>query len=121
MDEKDTQTLKIKLEEEFKLLETEMNATGRKNPDHPGDWEARPDDIDVLSSDEGEVAEKLESYEENEVMLNEFEIRYHQVKDALARIALGSYGTCTVCSKKIEMERLMANPAATTCIEHKEK
>jgi len=120
MEKKDIQSLKKQLEQELKLLEKELNATGRKNPNHPSDWEAKPNDIDVLASDDGEIAEKLESYEENETLLNEFEIRYNQVKKALKNIEnSSSYGICSVCKKAIELERLVANPAATTCIEHK--
>ncbi len=38
------------------------------------------------------------------------------LRAALARIADGSYGTCSVCGAAIGAGRLAALPAATTCI-----
>ena len=35
---------------------------------------------------------------------------------ALARVAAGTYGTCTVCGEPIAPERLEARPAAPTCV-----
>lgn len=43
-----------------------------------------------------------------------------QVRRALAKIKIGSYGICEVCGKEIGKERLMAYPEATTCVEHAE-
>lgn len=119
MNKKDIQNYKKKLEEEQKMLEQELASTGKKNPDHPGDWEPKPDDMDILPADENEVADKLESFQENQAAMNEFEKRYHQVKKALVSIEKGTYGVCKVCQKVIEADRLNANAAAETCIEHK--
>ncbi len=41
-----------------------------------------------------------------------------QVKRALAKMKLGTYGMCEICRKPIDNARLEAFPAATTCIEH---
>ena len=41
------------------------------------------------------------------------------IDDALARIDLGTYGTCVNCGKPISEERLAAIPWATTCIDCK--
>ncbi len=120
MNKKDTEHFKIKLEEELTVLERELSATGRKNPDHPGDWEPVPTKMDTLAADESEVADKLGSYQENQVVMNEFEKRYNQVKSALKRISEGKYGICKISGETIERERLEANPAAETCIEHKD-
>lgn len=121
MKETDLAALKKKLEEERALLEEELEATGRKNPDHPNGWEARPDNLDVLAADENEVADKLESYQENQSVMGELAKRYRQVINALKRIFDKSYGKCRICSKPIESERLAANPAADTCIAHKDR
>lgn len=40
------------------------------------------------------------------------------IDDALERIENGTYGTCEVCGKEIEKERLEALPWTTLCIEH---
>ncbi|MBI2620652.1 prolipoprotein diacylglyceryl transferase [candidate division WWE3 bacterium] len=41
-----------------------------------------------------------------------------QIKKALAKMKLGTYGICEVCKKPIDKARLEVYPAATTCIEH---
>jgi len=41
-----------------------------------------------------------------------------QVRKALAKIKLGTYGICEVCKKPIDTARLLAYPEATTCIDH---
>ena len=41
------------------------------------------------------------------------------IDDALARIELGTYGTCVNCGKPISEERLAAIPWATHCIDCK--
>jgi DnaK suppressor protein len=40
------------------------------------------------------------------------------VRKALARINIGTYGTCEVCGSPIDKARLEAYPEASTCIEH---
>ena|ERR1035438_9340580 len=44
-----------------------------------------------------------------------------QVRDALARIENGTYGTCTACGRQIEPARLEAVPWALYCLEDQEK
>ena len=44
-----------------------------------------------------------------------------QVKKALAKFKIGTYGICEVCRKPIDNARLKAYPEATTCIEHAAK
>ncbi|MFA6536398.1 MAG: TraR/DksA C4-type zinc finger protein [Candidatus Paceibacterota bacterium] len=114
----DTTKLKTKLEAELATLETELNGIGQKNPNNPADWQATPGNIDADSADRNEVADTIEEFEDNTAILKDLEIRYNNVKDALARITAGTYGTCEVCKKAIDPKRLEANPSATTCIEH---
>jgi DnaK suppressor protein len=42
-----------------------------------------------------------------------------EIDAALGRIADGTYGTCSVCGRQIEPERLEAVPYASLCIEDK--
>ena len=109
---------KEKLEEEFAVVEKELQSVGRINPSNPNDWEAVPRDGEILESDEQEVADKLEGFEENTGVLKELEIRYNEIKGALQRIGDGTYGICSVGKEPIEKARLEANPAATTCLKH---
>jgi RNA polymerase-binding transcription factor DksA len=41
-----------------------------------------------------------------------------QVRKALARLNIGTYGTCEVCGSPIDKARLEAFPEASTCIDH---
>lgn len=109
---------KKKLEEEKKTLEKELEQVGRKNPDNPSDWEAVPGTRDISQADENTVADAIESYEDNNAIVNTLETRYKDIKSGLDKIAKGVYGTCQVCGKEIEIDRLEANPAARTCKEH---
>ncbi|OHA16102.1 MAG: hypothetical protein A3G52_04125 [Candidatus Taylorbacteria bacterium RIFCSPLOWO2_12_FULL_43_20] len=106
------------LEQELERLESELKTVGRANPKNPEDWEADTTSVDIDRADDNEVADKMESFGENTAIVAQLEIRHSEVKRALERIEEGTYGNCTVCGKEIEKERLVANPAAATCVEH---
>lgn len=114
----DTTHFKQKLEEERALLETQLKTVARKNPANPADWELKGADIGVMGADPMDEASAYEVEEENANILNELEVRLEQVTNALARIEEGTYGLCKVSGEEIETERLEANPAADTCMEH---
>lgn len=99
-------------------LENELATVARRNPQNPADWEATPEDRNVSTAARDEVADKLESFEENIAIVRQLETRLAEIKDALERIENGTYGHCTTCGKEIEEERLAANPAAKTCKQH---
>lgn len=115
----DLNYFKSKLETELSLVETELKDVGQKNPTNKVDWEATPPkDFEVDSADENETADKIEEYEENTAVLKELEIKYNDIKVALAKIEAGDYGICEVSGELIETDRLEANPAARTCKAH---
>jgi RNA polymerase-binding transcription factor DksA len=116
----DTTRMKGMLEGELLRLERELATVGRKNPDNPGDWEASAaaSDLDILQSDENEVADQIEQYEENVAILGDLEPQLNDVKRALEKIENGTYGLCETCNEPIESERLEANPSARTCVKH---
>lgn len=113
----DTTAYKARLEEEKARLENELATVGRPNPSNPNDWEAVPQETEQ-EADPNDRADQVEHYAENNAILTDLEIRYNEVKDALARIEGGTYGTCKVCGKEIETDRLEADPSADTCKEH---
>jgi RNA polymerase-binding transcription factor DksA len=112
-----TDGYKARLEEEKNKLESELASVGRKNPSNPNDWEAVPQETSP-EADPNDVATKIEGYEDNTAVLKELETRYNDVKDALAKIDAGTYGTCEVSGEAIEEDRLNADPAARTCKAH---
>ena len=107
------------LQSEKENLEKELATVGRKNPDNSGDWEATEPAEGIDRADEDEVAEGIGEYENNTAILKQLEIRLNEIKNALAAIKTGTYGKCKICNKVIEPARLEANPAAVTCLEHR--
>ncbi len=116
----DYKHFKKKLEEEEKLLVKELEAVGRRNPDNLSDWEATPADKDTSQADENTIADNIESYDENNAIVNTLETRYNDVKNSLEKITKGTYGLCQMCDEEIDVERLEANPSAKDCRKHME-
>jgi len=116
-----TEQFKSKLEEEQKKLEEELKSVGQKNPTNKNDWEPKPADFKPDMADESEIADSLEEFGSNNAILSTLEFRFNEVKAALGRISNNEYGKCKICDKEIEVARLEANPAAETCIEHKDQ
>jgi len=83
-------------------------------------WEAKISDVDALRSDTSDVADRLETYEENTALIRRRSLRLSEINAALTKIKKGdgSFGLCRVCDQEIEDERLALNPAATTCKKH---
>ena len=119
MNEEKIQHYKSLLEAEKKVLETELGGMGIKNPEN-GDWEAVPNISSGQEFDENDLADRAEEFEERSATLYALEGRLTDIKDALDKIERGIYGICEISGKPIEEERLEANPAARTCIEHKD-
>jgi RNA polymerase-binding transcription factor DksA len=117
----DTAHYKAMLHEELGTLEEELSSIGEHNPENKADWQAKPADFEANPIDEIEQADAFEEFEANTAILKQLEIRYNDVKKALKRIDDGSYGVCEIEGETIEEDRLEANPAARTCILHKEQ
>ena len=117
MEKIDTAKFKQKLTVELAQVESELKSVGRLNPQNPDDWEAvQPEKS--KSADPTDTADAIEDYEENTAILKQLEIRYNQIKAALARLEAGTFGVCEISGEPIEIERLEVNPAARTCIKH---
>lgn len=106
--------------EEKARLEGEMGSIAHKNPEVAGDWEPSAPDLNNPTADLNDVADSIERFEDNAAIEVELEARLLEVNAALARIEAGAYGVCRVCGNQIEEARLRANPAAPTCIAHRE-
>jgi RNA polymerase-binding transcription factor DksA len=115
---KNTNKYKKALEAEKAKLLKELATIGRRNPATPGDWEAVATDLDSDSADENETADEVEEFGNNSAILEKLEPQLAIVEKALGKIEDGSYGKCDVCEEDIGEDRLEANPASTTCIEH---
>lgn len=116
-----TEHFKQKLEGELTLVEKELNELGWKNPD-TGEYETKGEEMETMAptQDSNEFADKLEEFTERQGETVALEARRKDIKDALAKIDNGSYGTCEIGAEIIEEDRLEANPAARTCKAHME-
>ena len=62
----------------------------------------------------------MESNRDFQLRLRDRErVLIHKIKEAIARLDAGDYGTCVSCGNEIAEKRLMARPVATHCIDCK--
>lgn len=115
----DNSKMKEKLEEEKKMIENDLQSIGVKNSKNSAAWEASQKNVnDEEPSDRTETADAITNYESDVAIVSTLDTRLLEINDALERIEKGTYGTCKVCKRRIEEDRLEANPAASTCKEH---
>lgn len=115
-----TNNLKAKLLDEKARLEGELSHVAFKNPEIEGDWQPTAPDLNIPTADINDTADSMEAFESNSAVEVELEARLLEVDSALTRIEAGTYGICRICGSAIEEARLNANPAAPTCITHRE-
>ena len=109
--------IKEKLEKERDMLVEQMRDMGKLNPE-TGEWEATPEAMDYRESDQNDMADRFEDFEERSSMIKELEPRLNNILRALKGVNRESFGKCEVCKKNIEGTRMEANPAARTCKKH---
>jgi RNA polymerase-binding transcription factor DksA len=78
------------------------------------------DDMVSVDSDSNNIADFGEEADERIATLAELETRYRNVVRALEKIEAGTFGLCEISGEPIEEARLNANPAARTCVAHRE-
>ena len=116
----DTEHFKQKLEVEKEILIKELESIATQDPENPNNWNAKPNDVNDRSADPNKLADNFEEVETNESIINNLEQHLLDVNNALTKIEKGTYGVCEVCGEMIPQERLEANPAARTLVEHAE-
>lgn len=116
--EEKKQEFKERLEKEQELLQKELATLGTQNPNNPADWQPKKPDGEEFGADRNDNADIAEAMHENNASLNELEGRLGNVARALKKIEEGTYGICEVSGEPIEIERLTANPAARTSMQH---
>jgi len=83
--------------------------------------QSETDQISELSSldqHQGDIGTETFEREKDFSLLEQLEAEIGDLDAALRKIDDGTYGTCEVCGKQIEAERLEAMPGTRTCIEH---
>ena len=126
-DQKTIDELKTALEKERDLLTKELETIATPDPNLPGDWDIKHEEweeTEITSEEELESGVNVNEIDEdmkNKALSDHLELRLKEINNALKRVEDGTYGICQVCQKEIPLERLKANPAASTDIEHSPK
>jgi RNA polymerase-binding transcription factor DksA len=113
----DLEELRARLEHEKEELEEELASHGRVLDD-TGDWVVASTGFEGQEADPNDVADQIEELATNVPLVEELEERHRDIVDALEKMDEGVYGICEVSSEPIPLERLKANPAARTLVEH---
>ena len=109
--------LRAQLEAERDSLEEDLAEHGRPPQKLGGDWEGASM-TEGEEADPTDAADNIEELVTNVPLVAELEKRYREVQTALKKMDKGTYGACSVCGEGIDLDRLEANPAAPTCVEH---
>jgi RNA polymerase-binding transcription factor DksA len=124
LDQKTIDGLKTALEKERDLLVGELKTIATPDPNLKNDWNVKHEEWseDQITSDEeleaGESVNESDEDMKNKALSDHLELRLKEVNDALKMVEEGTYGICKVCKNPIPIDRLRANPAAETDIEH---
>lgn len=71
-----------------------------------------------FSLEPGTDAMEFEGHERITVVRDNLKRTLTQIKRALSKVGVGTYGKCEVCGKPIEAARLEIMPMATLCLKH---
>ena len=124
LDKKILEELKNALLKERDLLTKELETIAAPDPNLEGDWDIKHEEWEegeITSREELETGVSVNEADEdgkNKALSDRLELRLKDVGDALKRIENGAYGICKTCQKPISIERLKADPAAKTDMEH---
>lgn len=107
--------LRANLEAERDSLDEELAGHGKSVS---GDWQGSVGGPTTKEGDPNDAADNIEEFVTNVPLVEELEVRRRQIDSALKKMDKGTYGRCSVCNEAIPLDRLEANPAATTCVAH---
>ena len=102
------------LEAEKDSVDEELASHGKKvGTTWEGSSESEGEEADPT-----DAADNIEELAVNVPLVDELGKRRKDIEDALERMEKGTYGHCEICDESIPLKRLIANPAARTCIKH---
>ena len=106
--------MRAALEAELDSLDEELAEYGRKIG---RDWEGASES-QGREPDPNDAADNIEELATNVPLVEELERRHREIGAAISKMDKGAYGTCDVCKEPIPLDRLEANPASATCVQH---
>lgn len=118
LDQKFIQSAREKLEQEKKRLENELKSFTKRNVHNINDYDAH---FPSFGDKDDENAAEVAIYSDNLTLERTLESALRDVNDTLKRIENGKYGLCRYCGKSINLQRLLARPTSSACVECKEK
>ncbi len=119
MNKKLIEELRIKLEEQKKSIQKELEGFARKDDLPKGDWETK-----YPNRENGTMEEEADEVQEYGNLLPveySLELKLKDVNSALEKISgqsgeSGAYGLCEKCAKEIDEDRLRVCPEARLCM-----
>lgn len=117
MTQKELEHFKQRLLEEKERLEQELEDLGVRDPHQPDHFEPKYPESGGASDDDN--AAEISEYADELSIEARLESEYHNVERALELIEKGTYGICKYCQKPIDVKRLEARPASSSCIDCK--
>jgi len=113
MDINEKQKLIKSLQEEEKLILSELTDLARKNPKVKDDFNVPfPNEGDSMDENAREITE----FERTKAVVDNLEKRLKDIRATIEKLNNDSYGVCEKCSVEITAERLQAMPVARLCI-----
>ncbi|PIP18007.1 MAG: hypothetical protein COX43_01125 [Parcubacteria group bacterium CG23_combo_of_CG06-09_8_20_14_all_35_9] len=112
-DKKTLIIIKEKLLEEKDRLERELKQFAEKNIHNKEDYETRFPDY---GSKDDENAAEVAVFGDRLSLERRLEVSLRDAKNALERVAKGTYGVCKHCGRPIDLQRLLARPTSSSCI-----
>lgn len=106
--------MKKRLEEEKIRLERDLGDLGRKDPKKPGHYETNYPESGSSSDDDN--AMEIAEFTDDLSLEAKLEGELRDTVKALESIEKGRYGICKYCNKEIDVNRLRARPASSSCI-----
>ena len=104
--------LKLKLTKEKKDLEKVLSSFAKKDKKLPGDWDTK---FPQFNGSLEESADEVEEFTNLLPLEAKLELQLLDVKRALKKMEMDSYGLCEKCGKKISEKRIKVLPEAKFC------
>lgn len=117
MDQQTLSKIQQMLEREERRLKSELEQLGRHKA-HDGLHEP---EFPQFGDKEDENAAEVALFGDNLSLEESLEKELRDVTKALARIKEGIYGVCKYCKKEIPIQRLLARPESSSCVNCKEQ
>jgi len=108
---------RIRLLEDKKRLERDLENLATKDPKKPGQYVASYDESGSDSEDDNSM--EITNSVDDLSLVKRLESELRDTGKALDSIEKGTYGICKYCSKEIDIKRLEARPTSSTCIDCK--